>query len=146
MNQMNLATDDYQKMIGLRNKQTGYIKYLGLKTTHISEGRATVELSADDPNYLNPTGVSIHGGCIFSLADSAGGAAAWSRGYHVATSSSHINYLNPAINIKKLIANAKEIKAGKRLIVEEIEISDDRETLIAKATMTYVPLNRPVLE
>ena len=84
----------------------------------------------------NPIG-SVHGGIIFSIADSVGGAAALSRGGKVTTVSGNINYINPALGCTKLIGEAIEVKSGRHMSVINVSISNQTGTVIAIATMTY---------
>ena len=84
----------------------------------------------------------MHGGCIFTLADTVGGCAAWTRGSYVATASSNINYLNAAIDCKKVVAIAREMKAGKKFLVYEVDIFDDKDNLIAKVSNTYCSIKK----
>ena len=131
---------NFGKMIEHRNGLGGFASDIGIKILSISEGYAKAEINIEK-KHLNP-GNSVHGGCIFSLADTVGGAAAWSRGNYVVTSSSNINYLNPAIESKRLIGIAKEIKFGKKILVYDVEIWDEKDRLIAKVTNTYYNLGK----
>lgn len=131
---------NFGKMIEHRNGLGGFASDIGIKMLSISEGYAKAEINIEK-KHLNP-GNSVHGGCIFSLADTVGGAAAWSRGNYVVTSSSNINYLNPAIESKRLIGIAKEIKFGKKILVYDVEIWDEKDRLIAKVTNTYYNLGK----
>jgi len=87
---------------------------------------------------------SVHGGCTFSLADTVAGSAAVSHGELVTTVSANINYLSPAIGVKKLVAEAVEIKYGKNVSVYDVSISDENGKLIAKGTFSYYNLKTPV--
>lgn len=129
-----------KKMVGYRNNIDGFAKNIGIKVLSISKGYAKASMDIDK-SHLNP-GNSVHGGCIFTLADTVGGVAAWSRGNYVVTTSSNITYLNPAIESKKLIGIAKEIKYGKSILVYEVEIWDEKDRLIAKATNSYYNLRK----
>lgn len=131
-----------KKMLGHRNNLDGFAKNIGIKIVSLSKGYAKAIMDIDK-SHLNP-GNSVHGGCIFTLADTVGGVAAWSRGNYVVTTSSNITYLNPAINSKKLTAIAKEIKFGKTILVYDVEIWDDEERLIAKATNSYYNLGKKI--
>ena len=131
---------NFGKMIEHRNGLGGFASDIGIKILSISEGYAKAEINIEK-KHLNP-GNSVHGGCIFSLADTVGGTAAWSRGNYVVTSSSNINYLNPAIESKRLIGIAKEIKFGKKILVYDVEIWDEKDRLIAKVTNTYYNLGK----
>ncbi|MCC8152528.1 MAG: PaaI family thioesterase [Lachnospiraceae bacterium] len=124
---------DFEKLKEIRN--TGFIKEIGFETTEIREGYARGEVTLA-PKHGNPIG-SIHGGVIFTIADTIGGAAATSRGRFVTTLSGNINYLRPAIGSKKLFAESSEIKVGKNVCVYDVMITDDTGREIARATMTY---------
>lgn len=124
---------DYEEIRRLRNQ--GFAKDIEFSTTCIREGYAYGELDIQE-RHLNPIR-SVHGGVLFTMADTIGGAAASSYGKWPTTVCGNINYVNPAINCRKLYAQASEIKAGKRSAVYEIKITDDRKRLIAVATLTY---------
>lgn len=128
---------DYEKLILKRNEDTGYNSYLGIEFTQIKDNFAQAEIEVEQ-KHLNPRGV-VHGGCIFSLMDTAGGVAAITSGNLITTSSSHVTFLNPAA-CKRLIARATEIKVGKSLLVFDVEATDENGRLLAKGTFTYFRL------
>ncbi len=124
---------DFEKLKEIRN--TGFIREVGFDTTEIREGYARGEVALA-PKHGNPSG-SIHGGVIFTIADTIGGAAATSRGRYVTTLSGNINYLRPAMGCKKLIGESREVKVGKNVCVYDVIITDETGREIAVATMTY---------
>ena len=132
---------DYNKLKEFRNSALGLRKELGLQVVEVSAGYARMEMGIDE-RHVNPIG-SVHGGAIYALADSAGGTAAMSRGSFVTTVTGSINYLNPAINVKKLIADTRELKAGKNILVYDVAIRDESGQVIAEACMTYYSLHKP---
>lgn len=135
----------YAKLAEIRNSQAGFAHLLGIKVISISDGAAMAELNLDQ-RFLNPTGTTAHGGAVFALADVAGGSAAWSRGYQVATASSEIKFFRPTLDSKKLIAKAKALKMGKRMYIFNVEVRNEDGTLIAVQTSTFLPLtDRPIL-
>ena len=140
MEKMDIIIDDvsFKKRAEYINNLEGFAKDIGIKIVSISKGYAKAEININE-NHLNP-GNAVHGGCIFALADTVGGVAAWSRGNYVATTSGNIAYLNPALETKKLIGIAKEIKFGKNILVYDIEVWDDKDRLIAKVTNSYYNL------
>ncbi len=131
---------DYEKLKELR--YMGFVKEVGFKTLEIREGYARGELVLTE-QHGNPIG-SVHGGVYFTIADNIGGAAATSRGRYVTTVSGEIHYLRPAIESKKLIAETREVKAGKNLCIYEVLITDETGRELAVATMTYQYLDRRV--
>ena len=130
---------DYLKLLNERNLNNKYAGLLGMTILDISEGYAKGKLVVN-PELYNPIG-SIHGGCLFSLADSIGGAAAYSHGKPITTVSGSINYLRAAIDTKEIIAIAKEVKYGKRIMVYDVELFDDQGELLAKCSFTYYSLD-----
>ncbi len=133
---------DYQKLMVLRNKKNAFAGVVGIKLTEIREGYARAELAVNE-HHLNPIG-SVHGGCLYTLADMAGGAAATSHGYAATTLNSDIHYLNAGIHTTYLYAEAKEIKHGKKTMVYEIHITDQNQKLLAAATFTFMSLGIPI--
>lgn len=127
---------DFEKLKKIRNK--GFIKDVGLNLTEISDGYAKGELVIE-PRHMNPIG-SVHGGLIYTIADTVGGSAATSRGRWVTTVSGEMHYLRPAMNCKKLIGESIEVKLGKQLSVYDVMIRDENDVEIAKATLTYYKL------
>lgn len=102
---------DYEKLRELRNEQNVFGDLAGVRIVEIREGYARTELEVR-PELLNPIG-SLHGGCLFTMADITGGSAAVSHGDQVTTADADIRYLRPGINVKKLTAESREIKKGK---------------------------------
>ncbi len=133
---------DFQKLIDFRNQFPGFTREMGMQVTEASNGYARVEMKLDE-RCGNPIG-SVHGGVIFALADTAGGVAATSRGSFVTTVTGNINYLNPAMSAKMLIATAKELKAGKNILVYDVSVTDEKEHTVAEARMTYYSLHKEV--
>ena len=144
MEKTDIIIDDvsFKKRAEYINNLEGFAKDIGIKIVSISKGYAKAEININE-NHLNP-GNAVHGGCIFALADTVGGVAAWSRGNYVATTSGNIVYLNPALETKKLIGIAKEIKFGKNILVYDIEVWDDKDRLIAKVTNSYYNLGSKI--
>lgn len=92
------------------------------------------------PWHMNVLGI-IHGGCLFSIADTVSGAAAASHGGRVTTVNSNINYLKAGKNTSKITAIAHETKYGRTLSVCDAQIFDDKDNLLATTTMTFYHLN-----
>ncbi|SHI32495.1 PaaI family thioesterase [Parasporobacterium paucivorans] len=113
----------------------GFIGMTGIKVLETGQGSAKGEIEIQ-LNHLNPAG-TVHGGVLFTLADSIGGLAASSDGRGCATISSEIHYLNPTMNSKRIVAHSVEIKHGKRMSTVETSITDNNGILIAKMIAVY---------
>ncbi len=120
--------------------------FADLLNLHIIErgaGSARSEMIVKDL-YLNPVG-SVHGGCIFTLADVTCGAAARTRTPCVTTVDGNIHFLRPALNTSRLLGEARELKCGKKLLVYEVSIKDQDGKLIAEGMFTFMALDKDVL-
>lgn len=131
-----------KKIIASRYRDNGTNAQLGIALTDLGPGWAEGEMEIKEI-HCNPLG-SVHGGMLFTFADSVGGSAAATRGSWIVTSTSSISFFNAALHEKKLIAKAKELKAGKNLLTYEIEIFNEKGILIAKSTIEYVSLHIPI--
>lgn len=125
----------------LKNEKDNFSALLGIKLTRVEPGYAEGVLAVG-PQHYNPRD-TIHGGCLFSLMDTVGGAAAFAYGSPVTTSGASIEFLRAARNTKTLRATATQLKAGRTLVIMEIVVEDDTGTLLTKATMTFFRLQSP---
>ena len=78
---------------------------------------------------MNPYGM-VHGGIIFSLADSCAGILGLMSGRRNVTTNSSINFINAA-KCKKLIAIAKILDEKKSIGYYEVNVYDENKKLIA---------------
>lgn len=112
-----------------------YISYLGVKLTELDTDHAKGRMPFAQ-RYANPYG-SMHGGCLYSLADTISGTLADNAGCDVATVEGGMNFLEPAIETEYVYCTATMKRAGKRLITVAAEITDDRDTLIGCGLFTF---------
>lgn len=133
---------DYQKLREMRNANNEFPRRNGIYTAKIEEGYAEVRMD-DCTHVLNPVG-SVHGGCLYTLADVAAGSAAASHGRWPVTLSGDMNYLRSGREPKTLCAKAKEIKCGKTVAVYHVDIWQDDEKLLATSTFTMFFLNKEI--
>lgn len=134
---------DYNKIIELRNDTNAFAKHLGLYISEMSEGYAVCRMKMR-PEHLNPI-KAVHGGVLFTIADVTGGAAASSYGYHIVTAESDFHFLNAGLGTTEIYATAAKLKIGRRLMLFEVSVFDQRNTLLCKGTFTYTPLNSKIL-
>ena len=129
---------NFEKLIEMRNKGDTFSEYIGLKTTKIDFGYAEGKLVVRNEHY-NPGG-ALHGGLLFTIADTIGGSAVLSHGYQIVTVSSHMDFLNAGINVSEVYAYAKQLKKGNKVHFVEVEIYDQYKTLLCKGMFTYYNL------
>ena len=126
---------DYEKAKEVRNLKTGFINNIGLVVTEMGPGYAVGEITLTE-FHANPIG-TIHGGVLFAIADTIGGAATPAGGSWVTTVNGDIHFLNAANIGDKLIVESKAVKLGHQLAVVDIMIRTAEEKDIACATITY---------
>ena len=108
-----------------------------MRAKSIGDGRARFELAVE-ATHLNPHG-TLHGGVVYSLADSAMGAALFSQlgpGELCATLEIKMHYLQ-AVTGGALAAEAAVVDRTKRIGVMEAKVYGDGDRLVALATGTF---------
>ena len=120
---------DYDKLKEQRNHQGGHAQDMNMKILEVGLGTAVGRMEIED-RMLNPYG-AIHGGVLFSLADTVGGTAALSRGFYIVTSTGTINYLRGTRRSRVITATAEEVKAGKTLSIYDVSMKDEHDRLVA---------------
>src|SRR5436190_22340964 len=128
-----------QRMIDA-GQQPPVFKLLGARLTQIGDGRAHVELDADE-RLANPMG-TLHGGVLCDIADAAMGmayASTLEEGESFTTLELKINFLRPVWNAS-LVAEGTVVQCGRTVGMTECSITDERGRLIARATSTCLTL------
>ena len=115
------------------NSDSKYLQSNDMRVVEVKKGYAKVEMIIDE-HILNVHGF-VHGGALYSLADTAAGAASFATGRDSVTLAGTINYIKPGKG-GKLIGIAQEISAGRTTGVYEIFIFNDEEVLLSRATFT----------
>ncbi len=116
---------------------------LGIRPERFDEGTAIFGLTVRE-DHKNPYG-AVHGGVVYSLVDTAMGAALHTRlaaGEQCATIEIKINYLAPVAE-GALRAEAHVVERTKRIGVLEARVRGAGDLLVALATGTfYIHLQR----
>ena len=103
---------------------------------------ATVEV---DGNHLNPNGV-VHGGVLFTMADTAMGGAAMSvldDGQFCASIECHLRFLKP-VTRGRIEARARVMRRGRRIVHLATDITvDGADEPVATATASFAVLEAP---
>ncbi len=113
---------------------------LGIELDDAGQGTATLGLKIR-PELKQNQGV-VHGGVVASLIDTATAFAIISLlepGEKVTTVDLTISYLRP-ITEGRITANARVLRAGRRLLVVSAEVFGADEKLVATALSTYIKL------
>lgn len=117
-----------------------YAKLIGLELGEIRPGEVTIQLAVRDELKQNQ-GV-VHGGAVASLIDTAAAFALLSQlelDERVTTTDLTIHYLRP-VSSGRLTATARIVRAGRRLFVVTVEVTNDQQILLATAVTSYLKL------
>jgi len=115
-------------------------KLIGFDVIWVEPGKAVVELKATQ-RHANPMG-TLHGGVLCDIADAAMGIAYASNlneGESFTTLELKINFLKPVWNAR-LLATAYVVKQGRTMGLVECDITDEKDSLVARATSTCLTL------
>lgn len=113
---------------------------IGFTLVGVSEGRSTVVFDAG-PQHVNPMG-TLHGGILCDIADAAMGiayATTLEAEESFTTLELKINFLKP-IWQAHLTAEGRVVKRGRAVGLTECDITDEKGTLVARASSTCMTL------
>ena len=117
--------DGVKKILEEKN---AFGQLVGIEIVTVTPGAATCRMVIRD-EHKNPFG-TVNAGAIYTLAETAFGAAANSDGNVALAVNLSIAYLNPATN-GVLTATAEEISAGGRMATYSVKVTDDSEQIVA---------------
>jgi len=113
---------------------------IGFTLSAVAPGEAVIELMAGR-QHANPMG-TLHGGVLCDIADAAMGiayASTLAEGETFATLELKINFLKP-VWTGKLRAVARIVKRGKTVGLLECDITEEHQSLVARASSTCMTL------
>ena len=106
-----------------------------IQVEEVKCGYAKLSMAADPKIHGNRYG-AVHGGALFTLADTALGAVCYSIGSMVVTMSASINFIKNTMHKEKVTAEATLIHKGKSSVVCEVEIFSEKQELMVEVTGT----------
>ena len=133
-------TPEREKEIREKFDVNHFPKMLGIEIDSIEPGRARLSVEVRQ-ELLQLQGV-MHGGAIASLVDTAVAFAIISVSApedRFTTVEMKVNYLS-AIREGRVVADARLIRDGRRIIVADCDVFDSKERLCAKGLLTYIRL------
>ncbi len=132
-------TEELKQRVISSMERVNYLNALNISIDCVEEGKMICTMPIKE-NVLNNRG-SVHGGALYTLADSVCGFAARTFGCDVATVDGTMNYLLPAMNSEYIRCEAILIRRGKSVIVYRAELTDDTGRMVDIGTFTYMVLD-----
>lgn len=121
----------YQSMLD----RSGFIRLLSIRLIELDKDHAKGVMPFDS-KYCNPYG-SMHGGCIYALADTVTGTLADTAGCDVTTVEGGMNFLEPVADTQNVYCIAEMKKCGRHLITVEAKITGDSGRLLGCGLFTF---------
>lgn len=137
---MELTTEQL-RLIREKFETNPFPRSLGIELDSIEPGRARLSLEVKQ-QHLQLAG-NMHGGAIATLVDTAVAFAivgASKPGARFTTIEMKVNYLRP-ISKGRVVADAKLIRDGRRIVVSDCDVFDSEGNLAAKGLVTYMRLD-----
>ena len=134
-------TPEREQIIREKFEVNHFPRLLGIEIDSIEPSRARLSVEVRQ-ELLQLQGV-MHGGAIASLIDTAVAFAIISVSEpqdRFTTVEMKVNYLS-AIREGRVVADARLIRDGRRIIVADCDVFDSQGRLAAKGLLTYIRLN-----
>jgi len=119
-------------------ERSHFVELLDLHLEGMGKGTATMRMPYR-PEISNGTG-AVHGGAIVSLCDTVfyiALASIYGRDQDTTTAALQCNFLAQGLPPHDLIAEAKVIKAGRRIVYGEVFVRSG-EKVVAHATLNFL--------
>lgn len=112
-----------------------FVRLMGVELTLMEEGHVIGRAPLKE-ELLNPYG-TMHGGCLYALADTVAGTVANLCGQVVMTVNGAMNFLVAAGNSEYIYCDATLVRCGKTLVTVRAELKNDEGKLLDDATFTF---------
>lgn len=112
-----------------------FFQYMEVTVIATSRGQAKIKLPMK-PQYANTYGIT-HGGVVAALVDMAAGIALRTLKYRILTVEVSTSYFEPVALDEELIAEAQLVKEGRKLLHVEVNVYNQKNTLVAKGRSIY---------
>jgi uncharacterized protein (TIGR00369 family) len=133
-------TPEQERRIREAFRAVPFARFLGIELGEMKRGEARLHLEMRD-ELLRNNGVA-HGGVVASLADTAAAFAILTLlEPHETTTTIDltIHYLRPLLT-GRATANARVVRAGRRVLVISVEVTDEAKALTATALTSFIKL------
>ncbi len=117
------------------NSLSNFQIHNNIEVTQVGAGKARGIMRAED-FHLNPYGI-IHGGAMFSLADTVAGATLMYVDKQISTVTASVNYTAPGLITDEIIADSEIIKDGRTISVVDIVIRNQEDKVLLSGQFTF---------
>lgn len=121
-----------------------YSGSLGIKVVACRDGWVKTVLPVTE-KVINPLG-TVHGGCLFSLADTTAGISNMTMGKIGPTVSSNIDFMHAFSNCRNVYCEGEVTHSGRSVSFISLKLYDDSGTVRARGSMVYRVYSVPLEE
>ena len=130
--------DNWSEFIKNHFSTLPYFKFMEVTVLSTSRGTAKLKLPVK-AEYSNTYGIA-HGGIIASLVDMASGVALRTLKFRILTLEVSVNYFKPVQLDDELIAEAKLVQEGRKILHADIDVFNQNDDLVARGRAIYFVL------
>lgn len=111
-----------------------FTQYVGIIIDEVSYGKSKLRLPINGDIHANLTG-HVHGGALYTLANTAAGVAAMSTGRFIVTQSMTVNYIRNIVPGDTATCHCRVTHAGRRMVDLIADIYDGEGRLMVNAVI-----------
>jgi len=120
-------------------EKSEFIKFLDLEFVEMTD-ECVVGRIPFVSKFLNPYG-TMHGGLLYSLADTVAGSLACLTGQMCTTVDGHLSYLSPAANTEYVYCRANILKNGRQMVHVRAEIYGEDGKIFDDGVFNYFKMS-----
>ncbi len=130
-----LTAEEIPLWMDKRFAENPFMHAAKIKVEEVKYGFARLSMEADPLTHGNRYG-AIHGGALFTLADTALGAVCYTIGSMVVTMSASTNFIKNTMRKEKVMAYAKLVHKGRSSVICQVEIFNEAKELMVEVMGT----------
>lgn len=124
-------------------KESPFINFLEIELLELTDTSAKGRMPFKKA-FHNPYG-TMHGGCLYALADTVAGTLANMSGKVVTTVEGNLHYLEPGWKTEYIYCEATLIRSGKHLVTVNADIKDDKGKILDCGYFTFFKTNMDLI-
>lgn len=136
-----LTAEEIPVWMAERFKENPFMHLADIQIEKVKWGYAELSMNANPLKHGNRYG-AIHGGALFTLADTALGAVCYTIGSMVVTMSASINFIKNTMKAEKVMAHATLLHKGKSSVICKVEVFNEAKELMVEVTGTMFVVGR----